>query len=136
MQIKLNSDAASGLSSNDINTVLNKITNTKNYYLQQINSEISKIDIILSSLNETDIIIEYDNYLSDLENELNSVKTRIANNNTIIGRQQNNYDNVNIDYSDIIHKQKKVKELEPIKFDPIPSRQKQIIQNQTSEQNK
>lgn len=110
METKLSSNAAVGLNANDINTVLNKITNTRNSYINSIKENISSIDIKLSTLNEADVIIEYNNYLSDLESELNAVKMRIANNNNIIGRQQNKYDNVNIDYSDIIHKQKKVKE--------------------------
>ena len=110
MQSKLSSNAATGLNENDINTVLNKITSMKDYYLQQIEPEVKNIDTVLSSLNDDDVVIEYNKYLSDLYSELSSVKIRIVNNNKIIGRQQDSYDSVNTDYADIIQKQRKVKE--------------------------
>ena len=110
MQSKLSSDAANGLNENDINTVLNKITSMKDYYLQQIEPEIKNIDIVLSTLNDDDVVIEYNKYLSDLYSELSSVKIRVVNNNKIIGRQQDSYDSVNIDYADIIQKQRQVKD--------------------------
>lgn len=102
-------DAVIGLYKQDINTVLNKITNTRDYYLQQINSEISNINIELSNLSEGDVSIEYNQYLMDLEGELNSVKVRIGNNNKIMGRQQDNYEIVNKEYEDINKKTKMFK---------------------------
>ena len=110
MQSKLSSNAANGLNENDINTVLNKITSMKDYYLQQIEPEIKNIDIVLSTLNDDDVVIEYNKYLSDLYSELSSVKIRVVNNNKIIGRQQDSYDSVNTNYADIIQKQRQVKE--------------------------
>jgi hypothetical protein len=110
MQSKLSSNAATGLNENDINTVLNKITSMKDYYLQQIEPEKNKIDVILSTLNDDDVVIEYNKYLSDLYSELSSVKIRVVNNNKIIGRQQDSYESINTDYADIIQKQRKVKD--------------------------
>ena len=110
MQQKL--DSTAGLNNQDINTVLNKITNTRDYYIQQFKEDISQIDIILSTLNDGNVSIEFNNYLNDLQDDLNSVNVRIRNNNKIMGRQQDNYDKVNTDYADINQKTKKVTEID------------------------
>ena len=99
-----------GRNNDDINTVLNKITNTKNSYIADINEVIRKYTTELKTLDEGLASYEYDQYLSDLSGELNGVQVRIENNNKIMARQQDNYDDINKDYDDINKKTKKAKQ--------------------------
>lgn len=99
------------LYNDDIIKVLAKITSTSSNYINKINTDISNnIDTELKDLHEKSVVSEYDQYLIDLNNELNSVNVRITNNNKIVSRQQDNYDKINNDYADINQKTIKAKE--------------------------
>jgi len=104
------------ISSNDQALVINQIINMKNYYLQQIQSEISKIDININDLQKQianfDANGDYNKYVNNLNNEISNIDSRIKQNNIIMGRQENDYDQLNIDYSYIDDKKNKYKSLD------------------------
>lgn len=106
----------SNISSNDQALVINQIINMKNYYLQQVQSEISNIDININDLqkqiNSFNSNGDYDKYLNDLNDEIRNIDSRIAQNNIIMGRQENDYNQLNIDYSYIDDKKTKYKSLD------------------------
>ena len=87
------------LSDNDINTVVFNISNVKNYYIQVIQEEISKIDLKLNDLDITSTISDYNTFILDLQNEITKVKSRIEQNNIIMGRQKDNYEKIKEDVS-------------------------------------
>ena len=106
----------SNISSNDQALVINQIINMKNYYLQQIQSEISNIDTNINDLQKQIASFnangDYDKYLNNLNDEIRNIDSRIAQNNIIMGRQENDYDQINIDYSYIDDKKTKYKSLD------------------------
>jgi hypothetical protein len=95
------------ISNDDITNILNKITNVKAYYIGLITSNIGETQIAINNLILP--ITDYDKFISDLNTELNSVKSRVDQNNIIMGRQQSNYDTINQDYNYITNKQSKLK---------------------------
>ena len=106
----------SNISSNDQALVINQIINMKNYYLQQIQSEISKIDININDLQKQIASFnangDYNKYVNNLNDEIRNIDSRIEQNNIIMGRQENDYDQINIDYSYIDDKKNKYKSLD------------------------
>jgi hypothetical protein len=99
--------AGSNISDNDINAVVFNISNMKNYYIQIIQEEISKIDLKLNDLDITTTISDYNNFILDIQNEITKVKSRIEQNNIIMGRQKDNYEKINEDVSYIEMKKDK-----------------------------
>jgi len=104
------------ISNNEKIDLINNIKNTKNSYIQQIEGDISKINILLNNLNKknSEIDSEYQNFLKSLSSKLLDVKTRLKINNEIINRQQNNSDKLNIDYAYIDNKKEKSKKIDEI----------------------
>ena len=100
------------LSDNEINTLVLNISNMKNYYLQVIQEEISKIDLKLSELDITPTIQDYNTFILDIQNEITNVKSRIEQNNIIMSRQRDNYEKINEDVHYIENKQYKYENLD------------------------
>ena len=97
-----------------INTQLSLIAQEKNFYLQVIEAEISKIETQLIDINKNseDTIRDYNMFILDIKNEINKSKERIQQNNLIMGRQQDNYEKINEDVSYISNKQDNYKTLD------------------------
>lgn len=98
----------------EINEVLFNILNRRNYYLQLIQEEISKIDTKLINI-EKDIettIIDYNRFILDIQNELANSKKNIEQNNLIMGRQQDNYEKIDKDVAYFSYKQNKYETLD------------------------
>lgn len=97
-----------------INTQLSLIAQEKNFYLQIIETEISKIETQLIDINKNseDTIRDYNMFILDIKNEINKSKERIQQNNLIMGRQQDNYEKINEDVSYISNKQDNYKTLD------------------------
>ena len=100
------------LSDNEINILILNISNMKNYYLQVIQEEISKIDLKLSELDITPTIQDYNTFILDIQNEITNVKSRIEQNNIIMSRQRDNYEKINEDVHYIENKQDKYENLD------------------------
>ena len=100
------------LSDNEINILILNISNMKNYYLQVIQEEISKIDLKLSELDITPTIQDYNTFILDIQNEITNVKSRIEQNNIIMSRQRDNYEKINEDVYYIENKQNKYENLD------------------------
>ena len=100
------------LSDNEINILILNISNMKNYYLQVIQEEISKIDLKLSELDITPTIQDYNTFILDIQNEITNVKSRIEQNNIIMSRQKDNYEKINEDVYYIENKQNKYENLD------------------------
>ena len=88
----------------------------KNNYLQQIESDISNINILLSELKKTELEVDndYKKFLNDLASKLSETKQKIEKNNVIIDRQKDNYDKLNNDYSYIDTQKEKTEKLDEI----------------------
>jgi len=104
--------AGMNLSDNDINAAIFNISNMKNYNIQIIQEEISKIDLKINALDITSTIATYNKYILDIQNEIINVKSRIEQNNIIMGRQKDNYEKINEDVSYIEAKQEKNENLD------------------------
>lgn len=99
------------INNDDMTIVINKINNIKNFYLQKLQLEINNIDkqSIDSNLESLpEVLNDYNSYLQDLQSEINSVNIRIDQNNTIIKRQESDYDKLNTDYASIQQKKDKL----------------------------
>lgn len=113
MNSRMRSSSVAGLSITDINKVISKINSMAKYYKDNIQTEIDAIDDTLNSLTNDDDVnnTEIDDFILNLQNELDMVVVRIGNNNKIMGRQQNGYEKINKDYSNISKKRQKLKEI-------------------------
>ena len=100
------------LSDNEINILILNISNMKNYYLQVIQEEISKIDLKITELDITPTIQDYNTFILDIQNEITNVKSRIEQNNIIMSRQRDNYEKINEDVYYIENKQNKYENLD------------------------
>ena len=102
------------LSQQQINTYLFQIAQEKNYYLQVIETEVSKIESQIIDINRTieEATSDYNKFLLDIKTEINKAKERIQQNNLIMGRQQDNYEKINEDVAFISNKQDKYKTLD------------------------
>lgn len=102
------------INQNDMNTVIKKITDMSTNYSSEIQTEIDKFNLKLTKLikEDSDNIIEYNNYVEDLKNKVNVVLENINNNNQIMGRQQDNFVKINKDYVDINKKTQKINKID------------------------
>ena len=85
------------LSDIDIGNIVINISNMENYYLGLIQKEITNIDTQLNSINLQDFINQYNELLTDIQTNLAKTVLNIQDNNLIMGRQQNNYEQINND---------------------------------------
>ena len=104
------------MSIDEKNAVINTIINMQNTYLQQIDSDLSRFNILLTELKtkETTIDSDYNIFLTDLANKLSEVKSNIARNNDIMNRQKHTYDKLNSDYEYIEGKKDKTEKKDEI----------------------
>ena len=110
----LNNTQGINLPDQEINEVLFNIINRSNYYSQLIQEEISKIDNKLITIEKDlkQVIIDYNRFILDIQNEIENSKQRIQQNNLIMGRQQDNYEKINEDVAYISNKQDKYETLD------------------------
>ena len=110
----LNNTQGINLPDQEINEVLFNIINRSNYYSQLIQEEISKIDNKLITIEKDlkQVIIDYNRFILDIQNEIENSKQRIQQNNLIMGRQQDNYEKINEDVAYISNKQNKYETLD------------------------
>jgi len=103
-------------SADDKNTIINNILNMKNYYLKQIEADISNLNILLSDLKtkETEIDNDYQNYLDNINKDLSEINNKIQQNNSIINRQKDNYDKLNTDFLYIDVQKEKTENMDKI----------------------
>jgi len=85
------------LSNNDIGKIIINISNMESYYLNLIEAEVSNIDKQLNSLNLQDSINKYDVLITDMKKKLAQTLLNIQQNNLIMGRQQDNYEQIDDD---------------------------------------
>ena len=101
------------ITTNDINSILYNISNTKNTYLRLIDQEISTLNNTLASINErSNPIDDYHKYIKDVKSEIANVSNRISQNQTIMDRQKNTYNTINQDVAYINTKYDKYKDLD------------------------
>ena len=92
------------LSNSDMGTIVINISNMENYYLNLIETEINNIDKQLNSINLQDSINNYNDLLTEIQKKLSKTILKIQDNNLIMGRQQDNYGQID---NDEIYIQKK-----------------------------
>lgn len=104
------------MSIDEKNAAINTIINMQNTYLQQIDVDISKFNVLLTELKtkETTIDSDYNIFLTDLSTKLSEVKSNIARNNDIMNRQKHTYDKLNSDYEYIEGKKGKTEKRDEI----------------------
>ena len=104
------------VSENDKNTFISNITRMKQDYINQINIDISTININLTSLQtkSDELDLEYIRFLNDVSNKLSEINSKIEQNNVIMNRQTNDYDKLNNDYSYINDKKTKNDKLDEV----------------------
>jgi len=102
------------VSANDNNSVINNIINMKNYYLQQIEGEISEINIQLTKVVKTEATVEndFETYMNKISSDLATLTSQIEQNQLIMDRQTNNYDKLNSDFSYINTKKDKIESID------------------------
>lgn len=97
------------ISNDDIQTAILNISNKQNYYLKLIDTDINGITNKLNELKQIEInaMTDYKKFLIDIKNEIDATTTRITQSNTIMDRQQTEYNKLNEDYSYIDNKKEK-----------------------------
>ena len=88
-----NSVTSSGinLSNADIGTIVITISNMKVYYVNLINLEINKINQQLILVNIQEAEDKYNDFLNEIESKITIIKNNISQNQSILGRQTQNY---------------------------------------------
>jgi hypothetical protein len=81
----------------EIGRIILNISQMKTHYSNLIDTEISKIDTQISSIDLQDSNVKYTVLLNDIKTNLENTKLNIQHNNVIMGRQQNNYDQIETD---------------------------------------
>jgi hypothetical protein len=99
------------LSNNDISNIIINISNMEKYYLNLIEDEIGSINEQLKSINLQNDINQYDILITDMQKNLSKTLLNIQQNNLIMGRQQDNYDQID---EDSIYIQKKKENYEKL----------------------
>jgi hypothetical protein len=103
------------ISDTDIMTVVNKITNVSNSFLQNLdNNVVIPLRTKLAELNSINLENDYKTYLELLQQEFDNVDNRINQNNIIMDRQKDTYNKINKNYANQINKQKKIEEVDSI----------------------
>jgi len=104
------------MSTNEKYDVINNITNMQNTYLQQIDIDISNIDIILSDLitKESSILSDYNNFKQSLISKITDIKLKLDANKEIMSRQTTDYNKLNDDYTYIDSKKEKIEKIDQI----------------------
>jgi hypothetical protein len=85
------------LSNTDIGKIIINISNMESYYLNLIEAEISNIDTQLNAINLQESINKYDVLITDMKKKLAQTLLNIQQNNLIMGRQQDNYEQIDDD---------------------------------------
>ena len=99
------------LSNTEIGNIVITITNMKIYYVNLINLELNNIDVQLNNINTQDDYDQYDNFISDIEKQVNISKHNINQNQTILSRQKDTYSQI---YNDEIYVQNKIDSYEKL----------------------
>ena len=104
------------MSSDEKLTAINNIMNMQNTYLQQINSDISRINILLSELKtkETTVESDFKTFREALTKKLAEIKQTISKNKDIMNRQKMSYDKLNDDYAYVETKKQKTEKIDEI----------------------
>ena len=104
------------MSTNEKYDLINNITNMQNTYLQQLDIDISNIDIILSDLitKESSILSDYNNFKQSLISKITDIKLKIDSNKEIMSRQTTDYNKLNDDYTYIDSKKEKIEKVDQI----------------------
>jgi hypothetical protein len=99
-----------------ISQVLAAINNQKNITLQYINNNaLMPLQQQLAALNARDTtLVDYNKFVSELQNELQATNDKIAQNHKILARQKDNYNAVNSDYSYQLEKINKLEKVDKI----------------------
>lgn len=92
----------------NVGSVIDSITSLEGTYLQQIDEEISKLNTKLNGINLNNIQTEFDLLVNELENDTKETDNRIRENNLIMMRQQQEYQNVNTKLGNISSKMDKI----------------------------
>ena len=118
------------VSSDTINQVLTAISNQKNITLQYINNNaLIPLEQQLSAVSVSDTaLVDYNNFISDLQARLLDTNNQIAQNQKILARQKDKYNAINADYNyqlDKISKLEKVDKVAELNVDLLSSYQAQ-----------
>ena len=104
------------MSTNEKYDVINNIISMQNTYLQQLDGDVSSINIILSDLmkKEASTLSDYNNFKQSLISKIADIKLKIDANKEIMKRQTTDYDKLNNDYTYIDSKKVKVEKVDEI----------------------
>lgn len=107
---------SNSISANTKTKIINNILTMKNNYLQQIDDDIKKLDLLFLDLQtkENNINNEYQNFKNDITNKLNEINININTNNSVIDRQKDNYDKLNNEYLIIDKQKEKINKIDDI----------------------
>ena len=104
------------ITSNTIDQVISAINNQKNITLQYINNNaLLPLQQQISALGVNDTtLIDYNQFISDLQAELQDTNNQIAQNQKILARQKNKYNALNSDYSYQLDKISKLEKVDNV----------------------
>jgi hypothetical protein len=103
------------ISDEDIMIAINKITNNKNAFLQNLQTNvIIPLQQKLDELNAMNLDNDYNTFLASLKKDIEDTNNRIRQNNIIMNRQKDTYTKINKNYSNQINKEKKIAETDTI----------------------
>ena len=103
------------ISNDDITVAVNKIVNTKNAFLQNLQKQaILPLQEKLAELNSLNLGNDYNDYILSLKTEIDNTNNRINQNNTIMNRQKDTYNKINKNYAHQISKQKSIENTDKI----------------------
>ena len=103
------------ITDDDIMVAINKITNYKNTFIQNLQTNvIIPLQQKLIELEGLNLETDYNTFIASLKNDITDTNNRIRQNNIIMNRQKDMYNKINTDYSNHINKEKKIDEVDTI----------------------
>jgi len=99
----------------DIMIAVNKITNNKNAFLQNLQlNVITPLEEKLKELDALNLDNDYNTYITSLKTDIDDTNNRIRQNNIIMNRQKDTYTKINKNYASQINKEKTIEEIDTV----------------------
>jgi hypothetical protein len=103
------------ISDDDIMVAVNKITNNKNAFLQNLQTNIiTPLEEQLKELDALNLDDDYNTYIASLKLDIDNTNNRIRQNNIIMNRQKDTYTKINKNYANQINKEKKIEDIDTV----------------------
>lgn len=103
------------IADDDIMIAVNKITNNKNAFLQNLQlNVITPLEEKLKELDALNLDNDYNTYITSLKTDIDDTNNRIRQNNIIMNRQKDTYTKINKNYASQINKEKTIEEIDTV----------------------